>query len=203
MAGLYLNTLLELETCPRCGIDRPSLVRQWSKRLAAYDGSNTNNWAVYACERCAGAVLASAAAEGHLVHEVLPRPAGETDPAIPEKAREFLRQAHRSLQAPAGCVMLAASAVDAMLKAIGYKEGSLFNRIDQAATDHKITDGMANWAHQVRLDANDQRHADENANLPTPDDATRLLDFAAALAQFLFVLPARVTRGVESSTPKQ
>ncbi len=52
--------------------------------------------------------------------------------------------------------MLAASSIDAMLKEKGYKVGGLYDRIKQAAKDHLITDEMAAWAHDVRLDANDQ-----------------------------------------------
>lgn len=95
--------------------------------------------------------------------------------------------------------MLAASAVDSMLKIKGYTEGSLYTRIEKAAGDHLITKEMATWAHEVRLDANDQRHVDEAATLPTTEDATRVVDFALALAQFLFVLPAKVQRGIDSA----
>jgi hypothetical protein len=91
--------------------------------------------------------------------------------------------------------MLAASAVDAMLKAKGLTEGTLYQRIEQAARDHLITDEMKAWAHDVRLDANDQRHSDEDASLPNEQDANRVIDFAEALGTFLFVLPARVQRG--------
>jgi predicted protein tyrosine phosphatase len=82
-----------------------------------------------------------------------------------------------------------------MLKDKGYKEGSLNSRIDQAAKAHLITAEMAAWAHEIRLDANDQRHADEDAALPAEADARKVIDFASALAQFLYVLPARVARG--------
>ena len=101
-----------------------------------------------------------------------------------------------SIHAPAGAVMLTASSVDAMLKAKGYTDGSLYTRIDKAAADHLITTDMAQWAHAVRLDANDQRHADESANLPGEADAKRCIDFASALALFLFTLPARVRKGI-------
>ena len=96
--------------------------------------------------------------------------------------------------------MLAASAVDAMLKAKGYTEGSLYSRIDKALADHLITPGMSMWAHKVRLDANDQRHADEDASLPDGDDARRSIDFAVALGQFVFALPARVDQGVADAS---
>ena len=97
--------------------------------------------------------------------------------------------------------MLAASAVDAMLKQRGYVEGTLYKRIEKAAGDHVLTSEMAPWAHAVRLDANDQRHADEAAVLPTPEDAKRVLEFALALGEYLFVLPARIARGIKAGTP--
>ena len=92
--------------------------------------------------------------------------------------------------------MLAASAVDSMLKLKDYTDGSLDSRIKRAAHDHLITDDMAKWAHDVRLEANEQRHANEGAELPGPEDAKRAIEFALALAQFLFVLPERVQRGI-------
>ena len=98
--------------------------------------------------------------------------------------------------------MLAASSVDSMLKSKGYVEGSLYSRIDKATEDHLITEEMSKWAHQVRLDANDQRHADEQAGLPAERDARRAIAFAEALAQFLFILPAMVNEGLKDSQLK-
>jgi len=121
------------------------------------------------------------------------------DESIPDPAHSFLEQALETLAAPAGAVMLAASAIDAMLKAKGFKSGSLYARIDEAAGQHLITPEMAAWAHEVRLDANDQRHADEDAPLPNAADARKCVNFALALAEFLFVLPARVARGRKNS----
>ena len=63
-----------------------------------------------------------------------------------------------------------------------------------------ITSDMAKWAHAVRLDANDQRHADEAASLPTAQDAQRVLAFAATLAQIMFILPSRVSQGLQGKT---
>ena len=78
---------------------------------------------------------------------------------IPDRPRSYIQQAIDSIHAPAGAVMLAASAVDSMLKIKNYRDGSLYARIEQAVNDHLITQDMATWAHEVRLDANDQRHA--------------------------------------------
>ena len=60
---------------------------------------------------------------------------------------------------------------------------------------------MSEWAHEVRLDANDERHADETAPLPNEDDAQRCIDFTKALALFLFVLPTMVAKGRRSANP--
>lgn len=145
--------------------------------------------------------LITAAAHGwdNVVIQYFPS-IGEADEAIPERARTYLSQALDSLSAPSGAVMLAASSVDAMLKAKDLKTGSLYSRIDEAVTTNLITPEMAQWAHDVRLDANDERHADENALLPSLDDARRAVDFATALGQFMFVLPARVKRGIAAAT---
>ena len=58
---------------------------------------------------------------------------------------------------------------------------------------------MAQWAHQIRLDANEQRHADKDIGLPTQDEAKLTFDFAMAFAEYLFVLPSRVTRGIANA----
>jgi hypothetical protein len=137
---------------------------------------------------------ASAKVNNSDISNIWPSPFSVSD-TLPVRAREFLTQAAASLHAPAGAVMLTASAVDAMLKDKGFKDGSLNSRIDAAATAHLITDEMAAWAHEIRLDANDQRHADEAAALPEAADAAKGIEFANALAQFLYVLPARVERG--------
>ena len=150
---------------------------------------------MYACTRCGGLVLAAAAQFDQPVLELYP--SAPVIPAdLPARAATYLEQAVSSIHAPAGAVMLTASAVDAMLKSKGYTEGTLYARIDKAVADHLITPEMAKWAHSVRLDANDQRHADDGASLPTEADAKRCIDFASSLALFLFTLPARVEKGL-------
>lgn len=196
-----LGSQLDLDRCPHCSVDRPSLRLLSEQQTKAYDGSNMRYWRWYACSRCGGVVTAASNSNyEHPVTECYP-PTRVIEDSIPDRAKQYLRQAMDSKHAPAGAVMLAASSVDAMLKAKGYKEGSLYSRIDKAAQDHAITLEMAQWAHEVRLDANDQRHSDENATLPTTADADRIIEFALALSQLMFVLPARVQRGLQQSTP--
>jgi DNA-directed RNA polymerase subunit RPC12/RpoP len=193
-----LGNQLDLVRCPHCNVDQPNLQNLQQFDTSDYGGHNRRIWRVYKCARCGGVVTAASAGVDQLVTEVYPE-ATSVDGALPDRARSYLEQALNSLHAPAGAVMLAASAVDAMLKARGFKEGSMYRRIEQAAEAHLITQEMARWAHEVRLDANDQRHADEEAAMPSSADATRVTDFAIALGQFMFVLPARVQRGLQDA----
>lgn len=194
-----LANQLDLDRCPHCGVDRPNLVSQHHVESSNHAGENKRWWRFYRCGRCGFFVAAAGPSLNNgPATEIFPAPV-TIDSALPERARDYLEQALNSLHAPAGAVMLAASAVDAMLKAKDYKKGSLYDRIDKAAEDRMITPDMAKWAHEVRLDANDQRHADESAVPATRKDAQRCVDFARALGDVIFVLPARVKRGLSEA----
>jgi uncharacterized protein DUF4145 len=195
---LLVGDMLELSRCPHCRVDYPNLQIVGDHVTHSYSRAE-KYWRVYVCRRCGGLVSAESAGQGGSLLEYFPKVIA-VDPTIPAPASAYLQQAMDTIHAPAGAVMLAASAVDAMLKKHGFTEGSLFSRIDQARDQHLITPGMALWAHDVRLEANDQRHADQAAELPTEEDAQRAVDFALALAQFLFVLPARVERGLSNQS---
>jgi len=186
---------LALDRCPHCNIAKPLLFRQWGADSVDHANSNKRFWSTYRCASCGGILLVVSPSDANKdITHMWPTPQVVAD-EVPVRAREFLSQAIASLHAPAGAVMLTASAVDAMLKEKGQKDGSLNARIEAAAKAHLITEEMAAWAHEIRLDANDQRHADETASLPSAADAAKGIEFANALAQFLYVLPARVERG--------
>jgi hypothetical protein len=167
-----------------------------NKTTVDHTGMRHRNWYLYACATCGGCVLTvdRSGVQGAQIDAVWPS-LTVVSSDIPERAREYLAQAVSSVQAPAGAVMLAASAIDAMLRDKGLVEGSLYKRIDAAASSHLITEDMAAWAHEVRLDANDQRHTDDSAALPAAEDAERVIGFALSLGEFLYVLPAKVARG--------
>jgi Domain of unknown function (DUF4145) len=191
---------LKLPRCPYCGIAAPLLSDRWTGVTEGSDGQRI--WHTYECSVCGGVVLGFAPASNPHKGEVYPRLSLPHE-AIPERAREFLRQAQETYFQPAASIAMSGSAIDSILKAKGYKKGTLYERIDQAAADHIITDDMAKWGHQIRLDGNDQRHhAEENAPLPTQADAERCAEFALALAEVMFVLPSRVKRGIEATQKK-
>jgi hypothetical protein len=90
--------------------------------------------------------------------------------------------------------MLAASSIDAMLKEKGYKSGTLYKRIEVAAEQGTLTSQMQDWAHEIRLSANEPRHADDDFTGASEAEAEQVIQFAKALAEYLFVLPARVQK---------
>jgi hypothetical protein len=198
--AVYLENTLKLYSCPHCKIDNPDLVRHSDITTKDCEGLRARLWRIYICQRCGGIITASGDGIGSYAKELYPKIA-DIDTAIPDRAREYLRQAVQSIHSPSGAVMLAACAVDAMLTNKSYVEGSLYTRIDKAAEDHLITKDMAKWAHEVRLDANEQRHPDPDAGLPTETDAERSIAFVKALGEFMFILPARVTRGLTAAQP--
>ncbi|MDP3896768.1 MAG: DUF4145 domain-containing protein [Mesorhizobium sp.] len=103
------------------------------------------------------------------------------------------------MHAPDAAALMAGSAVDGMLKHHGYSNGSLYSRIDEALAANLLTQGMAKWAHSVRLEANRPRHADKEQPHVSPEEAKQSVEFAEALGNFLFVLTAKISRGIEAA----
>ncbi|BAU55415.1 DUF4145 domain-containing protein [Mucilaginibacter gotjawali] len=196
---MALHDTLQLQRCPHCSIDKPHLMAV-SAQFGTIDDTKTNrrDWRVYVCQRCGGPVLAGGM-PGYGICEIYPNSQTVND-ILPLRVREYLKQAIDSTFAPSGATILCASAVDAMLKEKGYKEGSLYKRIETAVKDSIITPDMAKWAHQVRIGANDERHSDEDAALPTIDDAKQAIEFTKTLAELLFVLPSKVSKGLDASS---
>jgi len=110
-----------------------------------------------------------------------------------------LEQAIETLSSPDAAAMVAGSAVDAMLKFLGYTEGSLYKRIDAALADGILTKGMADWAHSVRLGSNRPRHADADRPHVSSEEARLSVSFAQALGDFLFVLTAKIEEAVQQA----
>jgi DNA-directed RNA polymerase subunit RPC12/RpoP len=195
---------LPLETCPHCGVANPRIVMMWTtgQPVPRATSGPTQVWAMYRCTSCGGGLLVKGQDDDKTgrspIVEIIPKPK-EAHGDIPEPARTFLQQAYRTLHAPDAAVMVAGSAVDAMLKELGFKAGSVYARIEQAVEQHELTDGMGEWAHEVRLGSNRPRHADNEKPHVTADEAKQSVEFAEALGYFLFVLSKRVERGTEEA----
>ncbi|MEO6832647.1 MAG: DUF4145 domain-containing protein [Chitinophagaceae bacterium] len=190
-----LHEHLKISKCPHCSVDKPNLSSCIGTfNTTADDDSNTRYWNVYVCASCGGVVTACSLQQAGFVQSFYPG-IGRLDDILPSRVKAYLQQAIDSTFAPSGSLMLCASAVDAMLKEKGYHDGNLYSRIGKASEDHLITLDMAEWAHHVRLEANEQRHADNATELPTIDDAKKGIEFTKTLLRFYLFFRIRLKRG--------
>lgn len=192
--------LAGVSRCPHCSVANPTLVQIWNSNGVVERATPGPRfwWATYRCSSCGGVVLAQSAPDNKSSPVVIVRlypdqKSAHTD--IPDPARTSLQQAYETLHAPDAAAVMAGSAVDGMLKHLGYTEGSLYDRIDKAVSEHKLTQGMGDWAHEVRLGSNRPRHADKDKPHINAHEAAQSVEFAEALGFFLFVLTKRIERG--------
>jgi len=204
-----------ISRCPHCAIANPQLKQIWVTQHPLFKPSSPlfgRYWAAYQCTTCSDVILVqcelssrtsvgSAFSNNQKVEAIYP-PTKTVDSTLPETARRYLSQALETLHAPDAAAVMAASAVDAMLKDKGLIEGSLYTRIDAAVKAHTLTEGMGRWAHAVRLEANNVRHADGENPHVTETQARQVVEFATALGDFLYALTSKIDAGVRSaSTP--
>lgn len=202
---MILQQTLPLNRCPHCQKADPTLAMLYPhQKTVRADGNTQEMWGVFRCFSC-GSLVTTRCYESvisgrltYLVRDIYPdaRAAHED---IPPVARKFLQQAYETLHAPDAAAVMAGSAVDAMLKALNYADGSVYARVEKAVSDNVLTADMGKWAHSVRLGSNRPRHADAENPHVLPEEAKQSVEFAEALGQFLFVLKAQIDRGVRAA----
>lgn len=189
--------LTTVAQCPHCGVSNPVMMQCWisSDPIPRADSGRPSRWGVYRCTTCGHLVSAKGSPIDNVANPIVVEyfpPIWAPSETLPPRVSHYLSQARSTLANPDASVVMSASAIDAMLKDNGLKEGALYARIRQAVTAGILTNRMANWAHRVRLDANNTRHADEEIPHMSRDDAQRAFEFAEALSDFLYVLPSKM-----------
>lgn len=125
------NGLLEIMRCPHCNIFQPNMESKWtSSAYFAEDYNTMVMWEIYECTNCfSPTAIKLASMNGtYEIIEYFPK-VQSLHLSIPESSSHFLIQAMESVNTPEASVLLSCSAIDAMFKALGYKEGSLYSRI--------------------------------------------------------------------------
>jgi hypothetical protein len=205
---LFNDIVYGIERCPQCGVATPLLkkLHRCTKHYAESDYCGLEYWYfTTSCSRCSHHVLFYGSCSKQDVERENDEPVSldiersfpsleKVAEELPSMAAKFFQQAIESKHAPDGALMLAASAIDSMLKDKGFKEGSLYSRINSAKVAGLLTAEMEAWAHEIRLSANEPRHADDEFEGATKDDAEQSIAFAKALGEYLYVLPARVQK---------
>jgi hypothetical protein len=200
MTGFQFPQPPRLATCPYCGTGRPQIAQLGDNSVNSVRGDR--RWGIFTVTCCGGLLLAigpkGQATANPPIETIYPN-VRTAAAEIPDPARRYLQQAMETLHAPDAAAVMAGSAVDAMLKHFQLTEGSVYKRIDDAVSQHILTAAMGEWAHEVRLGANRPRHSDQENPHVSPQEVQQSVDFAEALAHFLFVLSSRVKKGIEDA----
>ena len=189
--------------CPRCGIKKVAFtVRDegcaWN---APFPGRQDMTMTAYdnlaACGNCGRAVVATFV--GGDLTEIVPSPPRPPE-HLPPNIGSFFQQAMSNLaQNWDAAGMMFRKTLEAALKnKFANIQGTLSQRINEAAKQQKLTPELAQWAHQIRLDGNDAAHGDKPLS---KEDAQSLADFTHLVLLYLFTLPGMLVQA-QASSPK-
>ena len=133
-----------LTACPHCGAANPGTsplgARSFADLAPVGHSGETRAAQMYVCNTCLKVVTAVAPrtrshdavnSQQLRVEAVYPTPE-EVSTLVPERPRQYLRDAQVALTAPSASIMASCSAIDAMLsvKGVTRSDGSLAKRID-------------------------------------------------------------------------
>jgi len=169
----------------------------------ADDDRTYGNWAVlHTCpiEECLGATVGIYHGYTGNIHYFYHFPEWhrhEVSEEVPDRPRLLLQEAIDTRSFPTVSAPAAVRAVEAMMAEKGYwdRKMGLKGRIKAAVKQGDLPQVMADWANEVRVIGNDTHTDEAPADLPNQDDAERAIHFANMLAEYLFVLPAQISRG--------
>jgi hypothetical protein len=77
---------------------------------------------------------------------------------------------------------------------MGYEKGSLLGRIEKAVEDRVLPEVMGDWAKRVGGIGITTHTDGDPGPLPGKDETEEMLLFANMLAEYLFILPARIPK---------
>ena len=202
------NRFLNLERCPHCQTAIPTLKAILQNNyMETYNHQlkNPQLWGIYQCSFCGGliSICSEAFQGGQMIAEltitkIFPPPSSVSFEHFPEEAVRYLKQAAKVLEEQDSAIMTIASAVNAMLQAKECQGHNLNKKIDNAVEKGIFTEDMKKWADSIRLFGNDSRHP-KGQEPPNREDARQCFEFAMTLGEILFVLPAKVARGLEET----
>jgi Domain of unknown function (DUF4145) len=87
-------------------------------------------------------------------------------------------------------VVMGRAAVQRAVRTLGGKGRDLFTEIDSLYDQHKVTEELRDWAHEVRVAAREAAHPDELGDV-TPEEANESLEWMDAFLLFAIALPER------------
>lgn len=189
-----------INNCPHCQINNPNLGEVYHNTFQDSENKQRKTWYIFCCNNCYGLVTVETAINNSKnVIKYFP----ENDVIsedIPNPAKKYLEEAVKTVHSPSASILVGSRSLNEMLLAIGYEDKNLYNKLQQASEDRKITSEMESWAHEVRLNANEERHPKKYSTEATQEDAKNTIELLKAFAQYLFVLPAMIQKEIKKFT---
>jgi hypothetical protein len=192
-------------TCPFCR-EKGNFSLEHHAEKKKPNSSKRLNFDLYRCQNCAGfvQVLWSAAGFSHGMqglydYRVQPFPLSgkpEPSPNWPEGMTRFWIQAHDSLgnENWDAANLMARSALQFVVREKGAKNGNLKSQIDDLGANGVLHPLMKEWAHEVRLLANESAHpTDPMPPSVTPQDVRDIISYLDFLMFYLYDLPEQIS----------
>jgi len=191
--------------CPFCG-EKGNFSLSNHAQKKKPNSSKCLNFDLYMCHNCSGyvQVLWSAGEFASGMHglynfKVQPWPvSGKPEPSEnwPDGVNRFWVQAHNSLTNENwdAANLMARSALQFIVREKGAKKGRLNEQIEDLGSKGVLHPMMKEWAHEVRLLANESAHP-EVAEAPTvtSNDAKDIVNFLDLLLLYLYDLPKQIS----------
>lgn len=189
--------------CPHCSAENSAFTLHGDYPIPGMSGCY---WALFKCPVCHGGVSAQAMAgktspgqlhglinDGFATVSHFPKRAPVDAPEhLPADVQRLYLRAAGSLRSgdnDAAAMLIRKTLEVALGQRFGLMEGTLAKRINQLASDHRLTPDMACWADEIRLDGNAAAH---ESSEPDPDNTRQLLTFLHVFLLYVFTLPAMV-----------
>lgn len=192
--------------CPDCNRVSSLLVRAEASATAPRqlfdqldfdeDGLHLARYSVAFCPKCQGVFLHVVATSepSDIPYEALlyPSPDHRSMPGLPASVRQALESARSCLETGnlVPCVVMCRKCLEAMCLALGFRKGSLRERLIKLRDAGRIEARLYEWADELRLVGNDAAHDFEREISKT--DAVDTLDFLEAVLLYVFVLDQRL-----------
>lgn len=199
-------------SCPFC-LEKGNFSLAYHAEKKKPNSAKKLNFDTYICRNCMGAVQVmwsagefSSGFHGLYGYKVQPHPlSGKPEPSEnwPEGMRRFWIQAHDSLTQENwdAAAVMARSALQFVVRDKGAGSGSLKEQVKALVDNGTLQSLMGDWAHEVRLLANESAHPEAPAPSDVdPQDVRDIVNFLDYLLLYLYDLPVQIAKYRERRT---